>query len=165
VLDQMVDVGDHHHAVAGGDAEQRDEADDRGDRQHAAGNEDADDAADDGQRQVEHHQQRIAGGPESDKKQQEDADNDGQSQEDQDATRLLGALELAAVLDVIARRQLHLCRHPAPDVVHHAGQVAPCDVGHDHHLALHVLARDVVRRPVVADVGQAESGSRAPPPW
>ena len=154
MLHQVVEVRNHHDAVAGGDAEQRDEADDRRHRQHAAGHEHADDAADHGQRQIEHHQQGIARGSEGDEQQQEDADGDRRAQQHQHARSLSRALELAAVFDVVAGRQLHVRRDPPANVVHHAGQVAPGHVGHHHHLALHVLAADRIRRAVVADIGQ-----------
>ena len=52
---QVLEVGDHHDAVARGDAEQRDEADERGDAQHAARRAHTrDHAADERERQVDH---------------------------------------------------------------------------------------------------------------
>jgi hypothetical protein len=49
------------------------------------------------------------------------------------------AFELTAVFDVVTGRQLLLGGHPLPDVVHHAGQVSPRHVCHDHHFALYIL--------------------------
>jgi len=44
-IHQLMDVGDQHEAVARGDAEQGDKADDGGHREHATGREDSDDPA------------------------------------------------------------------------------------------------------------------------
>ncbi len=83
-------------------------------------------------------------------------------EQQQGAGRLLGALELAAVLDVVALGQRHRVADAAADVLDHAVQVAPGDVGHHHDLALHVLAADDVGAAVLADVGQR--GQRQPRP-
>ena len=111
---QVPDVGDHHHAVAGGDAEQRDEAHQRGHRQHAAGDEDPDHAADERQRQVDHDQQRVAGRPKATKSSRKMPTITASPKQSRRSGVALGALELAAVFDAVALRQSHLApRLPA----------------------------------------------------
>ena len=99
----MADVRNQHDAVARRDAEQRDEPDHRGHIQHAAGEEDTRHAADQRQRQVDHDQQRIARPAERQHQQHEQARDDQHAERQQPLRRALLALELAAVLDAIAR--------------------------------------------------------------
>ena len=54
----MAVVADEHDAVAGGDAEHGDEADERAEREHAAAQHRADDAADQGEGKREDDQRR-----------------------------------------------------------------------------------------------------------
>ena len=68
-------VTDEHDAVASGDAEESDKADERGDRQRAAGQKDHNHAADQSERQICHDQERGTHRSECDVKQQEDAGN------------------------------------------------------------------------------------------
>ena len=112
----MLDVRDQHDAVAGRDAEQRDEADHRGDAQHAAGQEDAGHAANQRQRQVDHDQHRIAGFAERQHQQHEQAGEHADTEDQQPVRGALLALELAAVLDAVADRHRHRLRDRRPDV-------------------------------------------------
>ena len=59
-VDEVADVRDQHDAVAGGDAEEGDEADDGCHREHASLDEHTGCAADERQRKVHHHEHRVS---------------------------------------------------------------------------------------------------------
>lgn len=73
---QVVVVADEQHAVAGGDAEQRYEADDGRDAHFAGGQQQGKDASDEGQRQVDENDGTLLDAAELVVEQQED-DDDG----------------------------------------------------------------------------------------
>ena len=144
VLLQMLDVGHEHDAVARGDAENGDEANERRDAEDAAGDENADHAADERQGEVEHDERGVAGGAEGQVQQEPNADHHRDAQQRDDATRLGRALELAAVFHPVAGDFAHERVHDFPALVHHRGDIAAGDVAHDDDLALDLLAADVI---------------------
>ena len=144
---ELAVVRDHHDAVARGDAEQRDEADERGD-------------AEDRRRRARPRRRRrpapAAGSPSRARRRARDRNamksstampTSAEDREPEDGAAGGGfALELAAELDVVAgaacftlacERGLHLLGG--------AAQIAPGDVGGHDDAALHVLAVDQVR--------------------
>ena len=104
--------------------------------------------------------ERIAAGTERDEEQQKDPDHDCKAAQCQDAGGLGCALELTAVLNVIAGRQRHFGADASADVLDHAPQVAAGDVGAHDDLSLHVLAGDKIRPAVPRHFGQR--GQRQP---
>ena len=121
-----------------------------------------DDAADQGERQVHHDEQgvphasrrRCAGGGRC-------RATTRDAEERQEPGRLLGALELAAVLDVVAlyaAAERHRAVDPRADVARRRSRRSrPGDVAHDDDLPLHVLAADLVRARSLAGCGPAPS--------
>ena len=71
--DEMIEMGDHHDGIAGGDAEERDEAHERADGEGAAAEERRQHAADEREGQVREDQEKIAGVCEDERKQQDNA--------------------------------------------------------------------------------------------
>src|SRR5690242_8704985 len=105
---QLVEVGDHYHAVQHRLAEQRDEADRRRYRERYAGDEEREDAADQGERYVEDDEGRALQRLERVEQQDED-EQDGYWNDDRQA--LHGpflVLEFAGPAHHVTRRQLHL---------------------------------------------------------
>src|SRR6056297_440846 len=152
-VDKPPDMIDEDHAVSGCNAEQRDEADQRGDGHHAPGQPDAGHAAYQRQRQVQHHQRRVAGRIEGRDQQEEDADDDHAAKQDQASPGGLGALELAAELDVITGWKIDLPIDLPPHVLDHADQVAVGDIGHHDQLALNAFTADRVGSAGSTDIG------------
>ena len=138
-------MADEQHSVARGDAEQRDEADDCGYAHFARGKHQGEYSADECQRQVEQDDAALHGVLELHVEQEEDYDDAQQRRQQQGAACRLFALELAAVLHVVAFGQFHFGVNALAYVVHHAAQVAAARVGRNHDFALHVLAVDGVR--------------------
>ena len=126
------------------------------------------DAADQGERQVHHDEEGIPHRAEDDVQEEPDAQDHGDAEEGQEPGRLLGALELAAVLDVVALilapAERHRAGHPLADVPDDAPHVAARDVAHDDDLPLHVLPRDLVRARAPLDAGQGLQAAASRPP-
>ena len=144
-----------HDAVAGGDAEERDESNQRSDREYAAGQEYPGHAADQRQRQVDHDDGGVAGGPECAEQDQEDAGDGAEPESQEEALGCDLGFELSAVLDAVAVRERDAGRHLLPHVGDDSPEIPPGDIRADDYPPLAVLARDEVGTAVFDDVGEA----------
>ena len=116
---QLVVMAHQDDAVASGDAKQRDESNHRRHTHVGAGQVQRNDAANQGQRQVEHHDQRFAESSEGLVQKQQRAEQRQRTQSEQSTVGLLLALELAAVFDVVTGWQLEFCLHLFSGVGNH----------------------------------------------
>ena len=101
---------------------------------------DGDDAADDGERDVDHHLQSGARMAQRHLQSQINRHEREQRKRQNQAARRLLRLELPAVLHEVARRHLNALPDLGFDILHDRTQIAARDVGADHDAALHVLA-------------------------
>ena len=121
-------MGDLHDAVAGDDAEDREEPDHGAQRQDAAAEEGRrQHTADERHRQRDEREHPEAQALEHHDEQHEDAGRRDQAVEQQVAVLLLALDVLTGHLGVVAERQLHL-RQLGVDVVGDRGEVATLDV-------------------------------------
>ena len=152
---QPPDMRHQHDAVAGGDAEQRDEANQRRDGEHAVTQVHADHAADERQRQVDHDDEGVARGPERAEQQEEDAGDGAESEAEDEPFCLDLRFELPAVFHAVAVRQRHAGGHTLANVADNGAEVASGDVGRDDDPALAVLAADEVGAAIFRYIGEA----------
>src|SRR5688572_17626670 len=116
----------------------------------------------DREREVQHDERRIACRAERRHQHEEDRNDDANRQEEQLAEGLRLALELAAVLDVIALWKRDGARDTRLNVVDHASEIAPRHVALDDEAALHILTHHEVRPPIAlnsSDRGEGHQGS------
>jgi hypothetical protein len=144
-----------NNAVARSHTKQRDKPNNGSDWKNAAGEVGADHAANRGQRQIEHNDQRVFVWPERSAKDQENADDDADAPQGQALVDALQAFKLPSVLDTIALRQLQCLTNPLFNFLNCATQIAPYDIALHHNPALHTLAHDEVRAAILLDVRDA----------
>ena len=159
---QGVVAVDEEHAVAGRDAEEGDEADDRGDAQDAADGVEGDHAADQGEGQVEEHNEALACILECAIQEHED-DQEAEEADEGDGPRgAFLALELAAELDAVAFGEGDVRGDLFADRGDGAGEFAAGRVAGDDELAAEVLAVDGVRAGGGDDVSDIAQGDFLP---
>ena len=146
---------DQQDAVAHGNATQRDEPHETRHRERLPGDDQREDATDERRgnciedlqhdpRRAEQHVEHAEHAEDADPR--EDGDQSG---------RILLALELPAVLDVVAFRQHHVFLHRSTDVRHHAGKIPTQRIAPDDDPAAGILPLDDVR-PRVASGGRGD---------
>ncbi len=142
---QLIVAIDEQHAVSRGDAEQGDESDDGRDADLSGGQQQGKDAADKCQGQIQQNHAAFEGIAELHVEQQENHHDAQQGGEQQNAARVLFALELSAIFDVISFGKGDLLLDTLPDVIDHTSQIAAARVGRNDDLAFDILAVDGIR--------------------
>ncbi len=150
---QFVIARNEEHAVACGDAEKRYETNYGGDAHGTACQPYGHDATDEGEREIDHDDGTLDGIFELIEEQQEDDEEREDGCHEEHARCGLLALELAAILDVVALGQLDAGREARADIGDYARHVAPRHVGGDDNLAGDILTVDGVGACCAADVG------------
>ena len=154
-----LDVRHQQDPVAGGDAKQRDEADQGSNRQHSSGQEHSDDPSDEGEREIEQRQDGVPRGPERRCEEHSDTDQDQRAHHrDAPGCRHL-ALILAAVLDPVALREVDVLLNPLPHFLYEPVQVATGYVAGDCDPALDAFPHHDVRAAVFTDVRNRRKGN------
>jgi hypothetical protein len=152
-VDQPVEGADHHDAVHGGDAEQRDEADRGGDAERHVGQGEPQDAADQRHRDRAGGQQRVGEVAEADIEQQQDQRDRHRHGDRQAVDRGLEVGEVARPLQAIAGRQPDVLGDALLGLEHGAAEIAAAHRELDRDVALLLLAIDVEGAARQADRG------------
>ena len=159
----LLEVRDEHDAVPDGDAEDRDESDDRAERQPAAGgDEHGGEPADEGERHVHHREGGESCGAEVEHEEDEDAEQRERAEAEEALAGGGGGRVLAADLGVDTRGERGFRDRPA-DVARDGVERPPAGVEADEDGAHAVLVHD--RRAERRDVDVGDGAERHDAPF